>query len=254
MKLDVRTHCVNTINRKNKIYSKKAEMSTFVPNMESPVDIRGHRSDFHWPSFFNDALKHRLRVDCNIDLDKLHLKIFPIHGARESWTVTLTMVEEVDRPKNIPSDEEILKKFPHKKALAQAIVYACEYTQNECDRVKSRNKQINHATRLLQWYTKTTHKRAKQNMRFTQKLAALTAEYQAEVAAIAKAELKKALKYIEDNKHTDAQCGSYSPEDLELFEKYGVKYVEEHTDDGLPSILRVQDDGKWLAEKKKEEE
>ncbi len=232
--------------RRDKAYGKRAQQTVYhIPKISSTNVPNGYQ--FCRPmQIFETELRNLLDELYNLP-DRAKLKVDEYQG----WSVHLKIYTSAEKPSKIISDEEALALLPADIDLIQSIRTAHNKALVERDKINEQYTNLKQTQRLLNWVKERTEKQAKENMRFEQRLKALSAEYRSEVELIAAKELKDTLKHLEEHKG-DEDMEDFEQEDFDLFEKHAIEFVCDDIGNGLPSRFPGRgnsDDPLWIRKK-----
>jgi len=229
--------------RRDKKYGRKARLVTYrVPMINSLCVPNGYQ--FLNPRLmFQEQLIHQLGLAEGVKLE--------VSDFQSEWVICIRTFVRADKPSLIVEDEVALALLPTDKLFEKCIRTAHADTLRQRDEIDDKYIHLKQTQRLLNWFLEKTQKKAKANMRFEQRLKALSAEYKAEIDTIADSELGEAMQYLNDNKD-DEKLKDFEQEDFDLFEEHAAEFVRKDNDSGLPTMFPRRgnaDDPMWIRKK-----
>lgn len=220
--------------RRDKEYAKVCEIVAYVPEIETPH--RGHLLDFYPIHYFREQLEPRL-IEAQVE-----------STYNNSWRISLKSRIDAKKPSQIADDDKARKLLPDETKIRGAISVAYRATEHEASQISGKYHRWHRTMQLLDWFCTEITKQAKKNMRFEQRLKALSAEYQAEIASIFDEQLEQAKKIAEED-----DAGRFCELSIIYLEKYAEEYVKQHMGNGLPGPFprSVSEDReiKWIKDK-----
>lgn len=222
----VRTGFETVDSRRQKIYQKICRLEVTVPKIPAVEGIE-----------VPDSPQHILLEEVR---SRLGLK-FALEGYWErntSWYVWTTVALTADKPSLIAADETARSHLPPDVQIISNIQTAHGAAVVRYDRLVAEARRDKATALLLSEFLSDMEKKAREVTRFKQRLAALTAELQAETAIQAQAGKDKFIDEVREQKAEDPKVAELiSEESLGWFAGSALDYVAKYMGNGLPRGL-----------------
>jgi len=163
---------------------------------------------------------------------KVEISRYSYSRTAMNYTIRIGVVSMVDKPSLIPDDEHMrsLITLTDEQVLeAVKAAHAEAHTIHEAQ--KAKELTISRSAQLLDWYSTEVHEKAKDVVRYQQRLDALIAEFKAEVEVQASKLLDETMTDLEKQ---DVE-GRFSEAARQMFKINAVDYVVKNKQSGLPA-------------------